>query len=602
MAIIEPTIDHIDDQTVMLELRNLAGAVDKNEKALNDEMASIQESQTDLENKVNGFQDSIDQNTADITTIKGNIQTIEEDITTIEKKNTEQDTSIQQNTADITTIKGNIQTIEEDITFIEQKNTEQDTAIQQNASDIVSAKTELNQKITAEQNARESADSAEATARANADIDLVDLTYSSGGISIKLERPEGDLEDTVYAPFIKTATLIPTTTNRAFKIQFDLYDGTQYDTNEFVIPEGGGTDVSVTGVTISAGTSPDSFKVNIELSDGTPIASNDYPFPAGSAYPTSATLSMSGTTISISIAMSVGQPLTGSVDIAPALANYATKAELSELTGQMMNTPQNVIGTVTTTQNGLMTFSDKVKLNGIAPNANNYVLPIGGTNIGGVKNGGNVTINPDGTMHISSDSISGNLAITTQSGNYEIPLYGESDNVFSAIPDETIPFNRAYITHDNVNIPGEVAISISDIGIIDNPVTNWTSNLKVKVNLKNIAYKDYDLGSYKIDDYIKFNGVGTGTIKISGFGVNRVGAFTSGAYDTTVVNDTLDINHTCDLYIYILFGELIKFEVKQHNDSVEFKCTSNSSIDNGESLNIVRLVKMPDIDINVEII
>lgn len=401
MAMIEPTIDHIDDQTVMLELRNLAGAVDKNEKALNDEMASIQESQNNLEQMAEGFQDSIDQNTADITTIKGNIETIEEDLTTIESKNVEQDTAIQQNTSDITTIKGNIQIIEEDLTTIENKNVEQDTAIQQNASDIDSTKAELNQKITAEQNARESADTAESTARANADIDLVDLTYASGGISIKLERPEGNLEDTVQAPFIRTATLIPTTTNRAFKIQFDLYDGTQYDTNEFVIPEGGGTDVSVTGVTISAGTSPDSFKVNIELSDGTPIASNDYPFPSGSAYPTGATLSMSGTTISISIAMSAGQPLTGSVDIGPALANYATKAELSELTGQMMNTPQNVIGTVTTTQNGLMQFADKVKLNGIAQNANNYVLPIGGTELGGVKNGGNVTIESDGTMNSS---------------------------------------------------------------------------------------------------------------------------------------------------------------------------------------------------------
>ena len=367
MAIIEPTIDHIDDQTVMLELRNLAGAVDKNEKALNDEMSSIQESQDNLEQMVGGFQDSIEQNTDDITTIKGNIQTIEEDLSTVE-----------------------------------QKNTEQDTAIQQNASDIVSAKAELNQKITAEQNARESADTAEAIARANADIDLVDLTYASGGISIKLERPEGDLEDTVMAPFIKTATLIPTTTNRAFKIQFDLYDGTQYDTNEFVIPEGGGTDVSVTGVTIGAGTAPNSFKVSIELSDGTPIASNDYPFPSGSAYPTSATLSMTGTTISISIGMSAGQPLTGSVDIAPALANYATKSELSELTGQLMNAPQNVIGVVTTTQNGLMTFSDKVKLDGVAQNANNYVLPIGGTAIGGVKNGGNVTIESDGSMNVKN--------------------------------------------------------------------------------------------------------------------------------------------------------------------------------------------------------
>ncbi|WP_343253417.1 leucine-rich repeat protein [Ligaoa zhengdingensis] len=52
----------------------------------------------------------------------------------------------------------------------------------------------------------------------------------------------------------------------------------------------------------------------------------------------------------------------------------------------------------TTSAGGFMSAADKTKLNGVATGANNYVLPVAGTALGGVKNGGNVTVNADGTM------------------------------------------------------------------------------------------------------------------------------------------------------------------------------------------------------------
>ena len=52
----------------------------------------------------------------------------------------------------------------------------------------------------------------------------------------------------------------------------------------------------------------------------------------------------------------------------------------------------------TTSKAGFLSASDKTKLNGIATGANKYVLPVAGTALGGVKNGGNVTVNEDGTM------------------------------------------------------------------------------------------------------------------------------------------------------------------------------------------------------------
>lgn len=60
----------------------------------------------------------------------------------------------------------------------------------------------------------------------------------------------------------------------------------------------------------------------------------------------------------------------------------------------------DVTDVVTTSENGLMIASDKVKLDGIEAGANKYVLPVAGTAIGGVKNGGNVVIDGSGNATV----------------------------------------------------------------------------------------------------------------------------------------------------------------------------------------------------------
>ena len=57
----------------------------------------------------------------------------------------------------------------------------------------------------------------------------------------------------------------------------------------------------------------------------------------------------------------------------------------------------------TQTANGLMSSTDKTKLDGIAANANNYTLPSAGTALGGVKTGGDVTISA-GVITVNDDS------------------------------------------------------------------------------------------------------------------------------------------------------------------------------------------------------
>lgn len=57
----------------------------------------------------------------------------------------------------------------------------------------------------------------------------------------------------------------------------------------------------------------------------------------------------------------------------------------------------------TQTASGLMSDTDKTKLDGIAEGANNYTLPSAGTNLGGVKSGGDVTIT-SGVITVNDDS------------------------------------------------------------------------------------------------------------------------------------------------------------------------------------------------------
>ena len=75
-------------------------------------------------------------------------------------------------------------------------------------------------------------------------------------------------------------------------------------------------------------------------------------------------------------------------------------SNISTLQSQMAQKVDNN-DLATTSSSGLMSASDKVKLNGIATNANRYVLPVAGSSLGGVKNGGNVVIDSSGKANVN---------------------------------------------------------------------------------------------------------------------------------------------------------------------------------------------------------
>ena len=112
-------------------------------------------------------------------------------------------------------------------------------------------------------------------------IDSVAMTSNPHGtvrVQINHEDGSNDISAPIDLGLVEKGGIVlqSGTTDRSFKLIVTLTDGTSWQTNDFVIPEGGGTEVSVTNISIAQGTGTDKIQVKIGLSDGSTISSNDW--------------------------------------------------------------------------------------------------------------------------------------------------------------------------------------------------------------------------------------------------------------------------------------------------------------------------------------
>lgn len=95
----------------------------------------------------------------------------------------------------------------------------------------------------------------------------------------------------------------------------------------------------------------------------------------------------------------------GSVTTLTTLGVTASATELNYVKGvtsAIQNQINGLKAVATTGANGMMSKQDKAKLDGIEANANHYVLPVAGAQIGGVKNSVEVVVDGEGTMTIGT--------------------------------------------------------------------------------------------------------------------------------------------------------------------------------------------------------
>ena len=123
----------------------------------------------------------------------------------------------------------------------------------------------------------------------------------------------------------------------------------------------------------------------------------------------------------------------------------------------------------TQTSNGLMSNTDKVKLDGIAEGANNYTLPSAGSSLGGVKTGGDVTIsagvitvNDDSHNHIISniDGLQSALDGKAASSHNHGGVYANASHSHSAV---TTSANGYMTASDKSKLDGMVLATVSEV-------------------------------------------------------------------------------------------------------------------------------------------
>ena len=218
------TIDRIKDTTIMRMIRKMAGVIDEQTadvKAVNDKLDNF---------NLDGVKTQLAKNTSDIGQLK---------------------ISDNEHTTEITTLESNVDNHAREITAIKAVDAKQTSDISEMNTVVDALTKELPTEIT---------------------------LYRDGEGKIKAQVTKEDnttFDSNVLDMIIPYQyDIISGTSARSFKLDITTSDGNHIITNDFLIPEGGGTDVSITSVTLQKDpNNANKIKVSIGLSDGTPLES-----------------------------------------------------------------------------------------------------------------------------------------------------------------------------------------------------------------------------------------------------------------------------------------------------------------------------------------
>ena len=108
--------------------------------------------------------------------------------------------------------------------------------------------------------------------------------------------------------------------------------------------------------------------------------------------------------------------------------------------------------TATSSANGLMSAADKAKLDGIATNANKYVLPTATSSVlGGIKSGGDITVGSDGTVTVNS---------ANDANNADSAKYADKAGTVDTVPVATASTVGGIKLSDDIEVAGDGYVTI----------------------------------------------------------------------------------------------------------------------------------------------
>lgn len=190
-----------------------------------------------------------------------------------------------------------------------------------------------------------------------------------------------------------------------------------------------------------------------------------------------------------------------------------TKDNVTTALGYTPPTKDTTYSAATTSAAGLMSASDKSKLDGITEGANKYTLPAAtSSSLGGVKVGSNISVSSDGTISVSALSwanISGKPTKLSEFTN-------DSAFITKAVSDLTNYYKKSEVytqTEVNTLIAGITGISIEVVTALPTTGTNGVIYLVAHSHGTNDAYDEYVWVASKS----AFEKIGSTDIDLSGY-------------------------------------------------------------------------------------
>lgn len=228
---VQSTIDKIKDTTIYRSIRKLCGVIDEQNTVVEN-----------LQNELDNF----------------DLDGVKSDVTNLKTNDAAQDTKITALTDNVSNLDEEMETATDEISYLKQ-------TVSSDGARLTNAETDI-------LNLRD------ADKRLTNDLPKTYTLYRNGEgkIQAQVETIGGTLFNSNILDMVipYQYDIISGTTERSFKLDITMSDGSKYTTNDFIIPEGGGTEIVVTGITLAKDTSNvNRFHVGINLSDGSMIDS-----------------------------------------------------------------------------------------------------------------------------------------------------------------------------------------------------------------------------------------------------------------------------------------------------------------------------------------
>lgn len=260
------------------------------------------------------------------------------------------------------------------------------------------------------------------------------------------------------------------------------------------------TTISATDTTYSAGShiaisAQNEISTTYTAGDGITITGDeiaDVPYTAGAGIAISANREISANiaTLPIASATTLGCIKVGAnlgIDPDGTLSatgggggggDYLAGENIQISAARVISATDTTYSDATTASAGLMSVADKIKLNGIEDNANNYSLPIASTSsLGGIKVGSYLDIAQDGTLSVSSVGHTQTITIPTSAWNSSNHMATLS---VSGVTSTTHQVILPMVASDVVNVRNNLnlqAANIMDAGQATDSITLYAQTI-----------------------------------------------------------------------------------------------------------------------------